>query len=36
MLEALTGKDVRCIAYPCGGVNNVLIVNACNFAFSML
>ena len=22
MLEALTGKDVRCMAYPCGGVNN--------------
>lgn len=22
MLEALTGKAVRCMAYPCGGVNN--------------
>lgn len=22
MLETLTGKDVRCMAYPCGGVNN--------------
>ena len=22
MLEELTGKEVRCMAYPCGGVNN--------------
>ena len=22
MLESLIGKDVRCMAYPCGGVNN--------------
>ena len=22
MLESLTGKEVRCMAYPCGGVNN--------------
>ena len=22
MLESLTGKEIRCMAYPCGGVNN--------------
>ena len=22
LLEELTGKEVRCMAYPCGGVNN--------------
>ena len=22
MLECLTGKEIRCMAYPCGGVNN--------------
>lgn len=22
MLEGLTGKEIRCMAYPCGGVNN--------------